>query len=71
MARGQLTRFVEALPASWEQSDHSGGNDKLSVVAINEPPTCNVCGHTDWRVAVTESAGSRYHVECWSGCGPS
>ncbi|MEO1024688.1 MAG: hypothetical protein AAFX07_03935 [Pseudomonadota bacterium] len=30
------------------------------------PPTCAVCGVSDWRVSVTAMDGRNFHVECWN-----
>jgi len=33
------------------------------------PPTCAVCGTTDWTVAITDLTGRNLHVSCWKADG--
>lgn len=33
------------------------------------PPTCGICGASDWLVALTDLRGRRLHVSCWKAEG--
>ena len=46
-----------------------GGDGPPRRMLPTQPATCDICGASDWRVAMTDRQGRTLHVRCWKAEG--
>ena len=63
--KARIVTFPSALSPPPPDSLAAGKVARLPT----HPPTCAVCGASDWTVALTNRTGRKLHVSCWKAAG--